>query len=359
MRASYAPHAIGYAERVNRTATSVLRAGSRIPAAVSMQAEMSNSQLHVVFGAGPVGLALAHELVRPGRSVRLVTRSGRGQSIRGVERAAADASDENQAATIAQGAQVIYHAVGADYGHWAELLPPVMAGLIHAASCTGARLVYADNLYAYGPVDRPLTENLPSAATGPNGRLRAELANTLLAAHRSGTLRATIGRSSDFYGAGARLSTVGERVFGRVARRKPAQILGDPDQLHTYTFIGDFARALAVLGERDEALGEVWHVPSAPTITTRQFVELIAGQAGYRAGVQVTPSWIIRALGVVNPTMRAVAEQLYQSEQAFVVDHGKFARAFGAEPTPHAEAIQRTLEWFRTSTGPARAARRN
>jgi nucleoside-diphosphate-sugar epimerase len=312
-----------------------------------MHPETFSSQTHVVFGAGPVGLAVAHELVAKGQLVRLATRSGRGQPIRGVERAAADASDGKQAVAVAQGAQVIYHAVGADYGHWGELLPPIMAGLIHAASLTGARLVYADNLYAYGPVDRPLTEDLPSAATGPNGRLRAELANRLLAAHRSGTLQATIGRSSDFYGPGVRLSTVGERVFGRVARQKPAQLLGDPDQLHTYTFIGDFARALAILGERDEALGEVWHVPSAPTITTRQFIDVIAAQAGYRVGVQVTPGWMIRALGLVNPSMRAVGEQLYQSEHAFVVDHSKFARTFGSAPTPHADAIQRTVEWFR------------
>src|SRR5262249_15850535 len=168
-----------------------------------------------------------------------------------------------------------------------------MSGLIRAASSTGTRLVYADNLYAYGPVDGALTEDLPAAATGRNGRLRAELANTLLAAHRSGALHATIGRSSDFYGPGVQLSTVGERVFGAVARRKPAQVVGDPDQLHTYTFIGDFARARAVLGERDEALGEVWHVPSAPTITTRQFIELIAKEAGYRVGVQVAPGWVI------------------------------------------------------------------
>jgi nucleoside-diphosphate-sugar epimerase len=208
-----------------------------------MPSESFSSHLHVVFGAGPVGLALAHELVARGRSVRLVTRSGRGQSIRSVERAAADASDGKQAVTVAQSARVIYHAVGADYGQWAELLPPIMAGLIHAASATGTRLVYADNQYAYGQVDRPLTEDLPAAATGPNGRLRAALANTLLAAHRSGTLHATIGRSSDFYGPDVRLSTVGERAFGRVARHKPAQVLGDPDQLHTYTFIGDFARA--------------------------------------------------------------------------------------------------------------------
>ena len=315
-----------------------------------MQTEPTGSDLHVIFGAGPVGLALAQALPLRGRSVRLVTRSGRGQSIHGVERVAADARDKDQAATAVRGALAIYHAVGADYGHWAELLPPIMAGLIHAAASTGARLVYADNLYAYGRVDGPLTEDLPAAAAGPNGRVRAELANELMAAHRSGTLQATVGRSSDFFGPGVGLSTVGERVFGAVVRRKPAQVLGDPDQLHTYTFIDDFARALVVLGERDEALGEIWHIPSAPTITTRQFIELISEQAGYHVGIQVTPGWIIRALGLVNPTMRAVAEQLYQSERAFVVEHGKFARAFGAEPTPHSEAIRRTLDWFRSNT---------
>jgi len=204
--------------------------------------------------------------------------------------------------------------------------------------------------FQQGLFNGPRTEDLPSAAPGPNGRLRAELANALLEAHRSGTLQATVGRSSDFFGPGVRLSTVGERAFGAVVRRKPAQVLGDPDQLHTYTFIDDFARALVVLGEQDEALGEIWHVPSAPTITTRQFIELISEQAGYHVGIQVTPSWIIRALGLVNPTMRAVGEQLYQSEHAFVVDHRKFARAFGAEPTPHTEAIRRTLDWFRSNT---------
>jgi hypothetical protein len=45
--------------------------------------------------------------------------------------------------------------------------------------------------------------------------------------------------------------------------------------------------------------------------------------------------------------MRAVKERLYQTERPFVVDHGKYERAFGATSTPHPEAIQQTLEWYR------------
>ena len=55
---------------------------------------------------------------------------------------------------------------------------PVMDSLIAAAGAAYATLVYVDNAYAYGPVDRPMTEDMPAAAT-KKGRLRARLADTL------------------------------------------------------------------------------------------------------------------------------------------------------------------------------------
>jgi nucleoside-diphosphate-sugar epimerase len=310
---------------------------------------VAEDSIHVVFGGGPLGLAVVETLAGRGRTVRLVTRSGRADAPGGVEVVATDASDPERAAEAAHGATAIYHCVGADYGHWQQLLPRLMAGVIHAAEVTGARLVYGDNLYAYGPVEGPLTEILPSNATGPNGRLRAELAARLLDAHRARRLRATIGRASDFYGPRVRLSTIGERVFGALLRGKPAQLLGHPDLPHTVTYIYDFAEGLVTLGERDEALGEVWHVPSAQTLSLRQFVGLVAAKAGRPARVQVAPSWIIGFVSLFNLTLRAVAEQLYQSEQPWVVDHSKFDGSFGAHPTPHPEAIAKTLDWYRTA----------
>jgi hypothetical protein len=68
-----------------------------------------------------------------------------------------------------------------------------MHAVIEGAAA-GARLVFGDNLYAYGPVDGPRTEDLPYQARGPNGRVRARIAETLMRAHGSGRIRATIGR---------------------------------------------------------------------------------------------------------------------------------------------------------------------
>jgi nucleoside-diphosphate-sugar epimerase len=164
-------------------------------------------------------------------------------------------------------------------------------------------------------------------------------------AHAAGKVRATIGRASDFYGPRARQSKVGDGVFARALAAKPAQALGDPDALHTYTFIHDFAAGLVTLAQRDEALGEVWHVPSAETVTTRRFIEMVFEQIKRPARVQTVPRLMISMLGVFVPAMRAVKETLYQSERPWVVDYSKFARAFGSRPTPHEHAIAETIAW--------------
>src|SRR5215211_1252082 len=130
---------------------------------------------------------------------------------------------------------------------------------------------------------------------------------------------------------------------------RPAQVLPDPDTPHTYAFVDDFAASLVILGEREAALGEVWHVPSAETLTTRRFVELVFKQAGQSPRLRVAPKLAFTALGLVNPTMRAVKERLYQTEHPWMVDHSKFEQAFGAAPTPHPDAIQQTLAWYRTT----------
>jgi nucleoside-diphosphate-sugar epimerase len=304
----------------------------------------------VVFGSGPLGLAVTRALRRRGGVVRVATRGGQAPVPAGVEVVAADATDPAAARRACEGAAVVYHCAATPYATLPETLPPIMEGIIQGAAAAGARLVYGDNLYGYGPVDGPLTEDLPDRATGPNERVRAQLAQTLLAAHRAGTVEATIGRASDFFGPQVRVSAMGERVFPAVLSGRPAQVLPDPDTPHTYTFVDDVAAALVTLGDHDTALGQVWHVPSAETLTTRRFVELVFEQAGQPPRLRVAPRLVFAALGLVNPTMRAVKERLYQTEQPWVVDHGKFERAFGAAPTPHPEAIRQTLAWYRTTT---------
>jgi nucleoside-diphosphate-sugar epimerase len=304
---------------------------------------------NVIFGTGPLGLAVARQLVATGKQVRLVNRSGKATAPQGAEVVAADATDVAASRNVCKGATVVYHCATGAYGRWAEFLPPLMNGIIEGASAAGAKLIYGDNLYAYGHVDGPITEDLPYRPIGPNTRARADVATTLMSADAAGKVRATIGRASDFYGPHARQSTAGDGFFARALAGKGAQVLGDPDSPHTYTFIDDFAAGLVALAEHDEALGEVWHVPSAETVTTRRFIEALFAQLHRPARLQPAPKLVINLLALVVPPMAAVKETAYQRERPWVVDHSKFSHAFGSRPTAHERAISLTLDWFRST----------
>jgi nucleoside-diphosphate-sugar epimerase len=308
-----------------------------------------NVELHVIFGTGAVGMSVMDELMQRGRRrVRMVNRSGRASVPDGVEVVGGDATDEAFAREASEGASVVYFALNPPYDKWSELFPPLQAGVLEGAARAGAKLVAMENLYMYGPTDgRPLTEDLSHAPNTRKGAVRAMMSKELMEAHKSGKVRVAIGRASDFFGPRVLVSAAGEQVFGRAVEGKSAQVAGDPDQPHTYTYVPDIGRGLVILGEREKALGQAWHLPSPETLTTRQFVEMIFEEAGKPARIQAAPKIVLRAIGLFNPGIRETIEMLYEFEEPFVVDHSKFEEAFGEQATPLRESIQRSVRWYR------------
>src|ERR671921_2298978 len=272
-----------------------------------------NGELHVVYGTGPVGMAVMDALVRRGRRVRMVNRSGRSDVPEGVEVVGGDATDGAFAREASEGASVVYFALNPPYTQWTELFPPLQAGVIEAAAAAGAKLVAVENLYMYGLTGgRPLTEDLPYAANTRKGTVRARMSKELMEAHTGGRVRVATGRASDFFGPRVLVSAAGEQVFGRAVQGKSAQVAGDPNQPHTYTYAPDVGRGLVILGEHEEALGQAWHLPSPKTLTTRQFVEMIFEEVGKPTRVQAAPKILLRAMGLFNPGMREMIEMLYE-----------------------------------------------
>jgi nucleoside-diphosphate-sugar epimerase len=308
-----------------------------------------NGELHVVCGTGAVGMAVMDELVQRGpRRVRMINRSGRARVPHGVEVVGGDATDEAFTREASEGASVVYFALNPPYDKWPELFPRLQAGVLEGAASAGAKLIAMENLYMYGPTDgRPITEDLPYAATTRKGTVRASMSKELMEAHKSGRVRVAIGRASDFFGPRALTSAAGEQVFGRAVDGKSAQVAGDPDQPHTYTYAPDIGKGLVILGEREEALGQAWHLPSPETVTTREFVEMIFEEVGKPARVQAAPKILLRALGLFNPGMRETIEMLYEFEEPFVLDDSRFKQEFGDPATLLREAIQRTVRWYR------------
>ena len=311
---------------------------------------MGEAQLHVVFGTGQIGSALVAHLASQDVAVRAVSRERPRALARGADWRAADVTDPEAATDAAKGASVVYQCLNAPYNKWPELFPPLQRGVMNAAERTGALLVSLENVYGYGPTDgKPMTEDLPLAATTSKGRTRAAMTAELLAAAHSGRLRIAIGRASDFFGAGVTQgSTLGERVFGNALACRRADFIGNPDLPHTYSYVPDIAAGLATLGTNPQAAGEVWHLPGQQTVTTRALLDLVATQVGHPVGIRTVPKLALRALGLTNPMLRGLAEMSYQFDEPFILDTSKYETAFGAAGTPLAAAIAATVAWYRT-----------
>ena len=313
---------------------------------------MTDSPLHVVFGAGQVGRALVARLAGEGKAVRVVSLHRPPTVPEGVDSRVADVTDGEAAADAAKGASAVYQCLNAPYTDWPRRFPPLQRAVMAAAERSDALLITLENVYGYGPTGgTPMTELTPMAATSVKGRARAAMTRELLSASESGRLRMAIGRASDFFGAGVTQSTLGERVFANALADKRADFIGNPDLPHTYSYVPDIAAGLAVLGADERAVGQVWHLPGPETLTSRAVLELIAGEVGHPVPVRPVPKLVLRAVGLVNPMMRGLAEMAYQFEQPFVLDTTKYESTFGAAGTPMDVAINATVAWYRSKGG--------
>lgn len=312
-----------------------------------------NSELHVIFGTGPVGKAVMKELVRQGKHVRMVNRSGKAEVANEVEVVKGDATNPISIRESAQGASVVYQCAQPAYTEWVQKFPAYQAAVIEGAAAVGAKLVVAENLYMYGPVSGTIREDLPFKATTRKGIVRAKMAEDLMADHKAGKVRAVAGRASNFYGPEAgEQGSFGNRIIYPMLVGKKVSGLGDIDLPHTYTYIEDYGKALVILSAHDEAYGQAWHIPNAPTKTTREMLTMFFEEAKVMPKIGAIPNLAIKALGIVNPLIREVAEMLYEFNEPFVVNSSKFEKAFGNIATPHQQAISQTLAWFRAQPQP-------
>ncbi|MEV6127304.1 NAD-dependent epimerase/dehydratase family protein [Streptomyces violaceusniger] len=304
--------------------------------------------LHVVIGFGPAGAATARLLAEKGHSVRVVTTSGRSPEP-GIEHVALDATDSARLTEAAQGAAAIYNCAAPPYHRWANDWPPLASSVCAAAEATGAVLVILGNLYGYGPVDGPMTEELPLAATGTKGRVRAAVWEQARDLHEQGRTKAVELRASDFFGPGVTDGGhLAARVMPKVLRGKPVSSLGDPDTPHSWSYLPDVAAALAEVAGEERAWGRAWHVPTAPARSTRDMVDRLAAQAETGpVAVRRLPSAVLGLASLVSPLLRELKEVRYQFDRPFVVDTSAYEAAFAVRATPVDEQVKATVEWWR------------
>jgi nucleoside-diphosphate-sugar epimerase len=297
--------------------------------------------MHVIVGAGAIGSTTATQLAEAGQRVRIITRSGGGPDHPLVERVASDASDADTLSRLAAGATAIYNCANPPYHAWPTYWPPLAAALLAAAETSGAPLVITGNLYVYGPVDRPMTPDLPLTAPTVKGGVRLRMWNDALAAHRAGRIRVTEARASDFIGLH---HTLLEMALPALRAGKTVRLPLPLDVPHSFTYTGDVARTLITLAGDERAFGRAWHVPSPPAVTACEFVNRAAAAGGFAAPrLARIPGSLVYAAGWFDKFAREFREMRYQFDRPFVLDSAETQATFGLRPTGLDEALRATL----------------
>ncbi|MFW6091820.1 MAG: NAD-dependent epimerase/dehydratase family protein [Actinomycetota bacterium] len=306
------------------------------------------STVTVLGAAGGAGNAVVTELAARGHDVNAVSRRGDAAVPDGVRQQAADLSVPGDVQAACRGSDVVVMAANIPYAQWTTELIPMVDGVVDATAKAGARLVMVDNLYAYGSPGEPITEATPETAPTRKGRVRRELGQRLLQAHRDGRTQVSIGRFSDCYGPGARNTVVYMLGIRRALADKRPQAFIDADQPHTFAYLPDVARGFATLVERAESDGQAWVLPAAPAITQRELLQMVAREAGVTRRIGTVTRPMLALAGLFDDQLREIRELTAQWDRPYSTDASAFQAALGPiETTPHSRAIAETVAWFR------------
>lgn len=301
---------------------------------------------HLIIGAGPVGRHVAEQLAGRGSEVVVATRSGTDTGINGVRHLSLDASDVDALTAAAEGASVLYNCANpGDYTGWEKFWPPLAESILAAAERSGAVLAITGNLYPYGPVDGPMVEGMPDAATDHKGVLRARMWADAKAANDAGRLRAVEVRGSDYVGRGVGDNGHITRVIPAALAGKSVRVMDDAHQPHSWTDVHDEARALIAAAENENAWGQIWHAPTNLPRTAAETINDVLASLGKPAvKVKRYPLVMTHSLARVNGLFRELGEMSYQRSAPYVLDSGRSEQLLGLTPSPWDDVCRRTAE---------------
>lgn len=304
----------------------------------------------ILGSGGGIGVPLARELKNYTDQIRLVSRKPFKVNDSD-EIVSADLNDLNQVENAISGSEVVYVTVGFEYNLkvWQNTWPQFMQRVIDSCIKFNAKLVFFDNVYVYKKESVPfMTETTPVDPPSKKGKVRQKLREMIMQGVEDNKLTALIARSADFYGPENKNSALSIMVAQNFMKGKKAQVFGDPDKIHTYTYTPDAAKATAILGNSTDAYNQEWHVPTTKErLTNRQWIELIAAELNTDAKVQKVPAWMLNLAGFFVPIMREFPEMLYQYEQDYIFDSSKFEKQYNIFATPPADGIKIMVESFK------------
>jgi len=299
----------------------------------------------ILGSTGIIGTELAKSLTQYTDEIRLVSRNPKRVNPAD-QLVVADLTNPQQVLTAVEGSEVVYLTVGLEYkiGVWQTQWPLIMKNVIDACKTHKAKLVFFDNVYAYGLVKGWMKEDTLVNPASKKGEVRAQIAQMIMSEVEKGNLDAIIARAADFYGPNTPLSFVTVTVFDNFKKGKKAQWFLDANKKHSMTYTPDAGKATAILGNTISAYNQIWHLPTDKNVLTgKEFIEVAAKAFGVEPRHTALKKWMIQMVGMFVPVVKESIEMLYQNEYDYLFDSTKFEKTFNFTPTSYQDGIAATV----------------
>jgi nucleoside-diphosphate-sugar epimerase len=307
----------------------------------------------VLGSTGSFGGAVARELIRLGRPVRCLVRDkfkarrrfGEPNNLELIE---GDVQDMDALRRTAAGCGAIVHGVNYPYHQWVPWMEAATRRVLKVAD--GKVLLFPGNVYLFGKqTGQPLDENAPFRPDTKKGALRIKLENLLMEASREGRTQTVVLRAGDYYGPTVRNGLV-DPIFGNAVQGRTLRAIGRLDIDHQWAYVPDLARVGIDLMDLSCQLPEhtVVHYEGHVASPQKSFLQLVAKRAGRpNLAAKRFPWWLLRLVGVLDPTLRQLMELRYLFDQTVIIAGNGLKQLLPAfQPTPLEESIDETLRSY-------------
>lgn len=287
--------------------------------------------MQTILGSnGQIGQELAKELHKNFTTdLRLVSRSPKkvNESDQLFPANLLNYEETNQAII---GSEIVYFTVGLpmDSKMWEEQFLIMMANVMKSCIENQTKLVFFDNTYMYAKNSTPQTEDSPFRPVGRKAVVRANMAQMLLDKMNAKEIDAVICRAPEFYGPGKTQSITNTMIFENINQGKKLRVPLSDSSLRTLIWTPDASRAMALIGNTENAYGQTWHLPCDDSKTYSEIINLSEQILKKKLPYTVLKMWQFNLGSLFSPQLKELKELLprYQEDNIFVSD--KFKERF-------------------------------
>ncbi len=291
--------------------------------------------MQTILGSnGQIGHELAKELYKNyTKEIRLVSR--KPQKIHDSdELVSADLLDFNETNNAISGSDIVYFTVGLpmDSEMWMKQFSKILDNVIEACKIHRSKLVFFDNTYMYPKTSAIQFENTIFSPSGKKSLVRAQLADKIIKEMEANELKAVVCRAPEFYGPEKTQSITNTMIFSNIKAKQKLKIPISDSTLRTLIWTPDASRAMALIGNTDDAYGQTWHLPCDRSLTYKEMINIADKIENEKLSYSIIKLWKFKVGSLFNKNAKELLELLPRYEVDNLFNSDKFKKRFPSFP---------------------------